>query len=176
MANQFLFYFFAGLAVLSGVLVVTVRNAVHSAVFLITSLLATAGLYLTLNAEFLFVVQIILYVGGIMVLFIFVIMLVNLDVALHQVQFNRQAWVAGLVSMALLAELLAALALARSNPSGTEFLPAPHAAAAAAASLGGNTEQIGMLLFQNYVIPFEIASILLLVALVGAVVMGKKRI
>jgi len=174
MANQFLFYFFAVLAVVSGVLVVTMRNAVHSAVFLITSLLATAGLYLTLNAEFLFVVQIILYVGGIMVLFVFVIMLVNLDVALHQVQFNRQTWVAGLLSMALLAELLAALALARANPSGEAFLAAPHPQAAA--TVAGNTEQIGMLLFQNYVIPFEIASILLLVALVGAVVMGKKRI
>jgi len=173
MMNQVLFYFFAGLAVLGGVLVVTMRNAVHSAVFLITSLLATAGLYLTLNAEFLFVVQIILYVGGIMVLFIFVIMLVNLDVALHQVQFNRQSWVAGLLSIVLLTELLAALALARSGGPGMQLLPPP---AAAAASLEGNTQQIGMLLFQNYVIPFELASILLLVALVGAVVMGKKKI
>ena len=172
MTNEILFYFFAGLAVLGGVLVVTMRNAVHSAVFLITSLLATAGLYLTLNAEFLFVVQIILYVGGIMVLFVFVIMLVNLDVALHQVQFNRQTWVAGLLSMALLAELLASLALARSSGTGMQLLPAPQAAA----SLGGNTEQVGKLLFTSYVIPFEIASILLLVALVGAVVMGKKKI
>jgi NADH-quinone oxidoreductase subunit J len=173
MMNQILFYFFAGLAVLGGVLVVTMRNAVHSAVFLITTLLATAGLYLTLNAEFLFVVQIILYVGGIMVLFVFVIMLVNLDVALHQVQFNRQTWVAGLLSFALLAELLAALALARSTSTGMQLLPAAHVPVV---STEGNTEQIGKLLFENYVIPFEIASLLLLVALVGAVVMGKKRI
>ena len=171
MANQILFYFFAALAVLGGVLVVTMRNAVHSAIFLITSLLATAGLYLTLNAEFLFVVQIILYVGGIMVLFVFVIMLVNLDVALHQVQFNRQTWVAGLLSAALLAELLAAVGLANSESGG--MLPPAREAAVQTA---GNTEQIGRMLFQNYVIPFEIASILLLVALVGAVVMGKKRI
>ncbi|HUK53710.1 MAG TPA: NADH-quinone oxidoreductase subunit J [Candidatus Binatia bacterium] len=172
MGNEILFYFFAGLAVLSGALVVTMRNVVHSAIFLITALLATAGLYLTLNAEFLFAVQIILYVGGIMVLFVFVIMLVNLDVALHQVQFNRQSWVAGLLSVALLAELLAALALARNSVSGSQLLPAPRLAAPG----GGNTEEIGRLLFHNYVIPFEIASILLLVALVGAVVMGKKRI
>jgi len=99
---------------------------------------------------------------------------VNLDVALHQVQFNRQTWVAGLLSMVLLAELLAALALARS--SGPGLLLAPPSAPAAALTGAGNTEQIGKLLFQNYVIPFEIASILLLVALVGAVVMGKKRI
>ena len=74
----------------SAILMVTRRNVVHSAIFLITTLLATAGIFLQLQAEFLFVVQIILYVGGIMVLFVFVIMLVNLDVALHQMQFNRQ--------------------------------------------------------------------------------------
>src|ERR1700692_1455009 len=96
MLNQIVFYFFAALAVISAVLVVTRRNMVQSAIFLITALLATAGIFLTLHAEFLFIVQIILYAGGIMVLFVFVIMLVNLDVQLHQVQFNRQ-WLVGLV-------------------------------------------------------------------------------
>src|SRR5712692_6821326 len=99
MFNSAIFYFFAGLAVLSAILVVTRRSAVHSAIFLITALLATAGIFLQLQAEFLFIVQIILYVGGIMVLFVFVIMLVNLDVALHQVQFNRQTWVASLIAL-----------------------------------------------------------------------------
>ncbi len=96
MLDQITFYFFAGLAVISAILVVTRRNAVHSAVFLVTALLATAGIFLTLHAEFLFIVQIILYVGGIMVLFVFVIMLVNLDVAIRQIQFNR-LWLVGLV-------------------------------------------------------------------------------
>ncbi|OLC86447.1 MAG: hypothetical protein AUH88_04570 [Acidobacteria bacterium 13_1_40CM_4_61_5] len=91
MLDKALFYIFGGVAVLSAALMVTRRNAVHSAVFLITSLLATAGIYLTLRAEFLFIVQIILYVGGIMVLFVFVIMLVNLDVALQQIQFRRRS-------------------------------------------------------------------------------------
>src|SRR2546422_11556490 len=93
MIDRFLFYFFASLAVVSAFLVVTRRNAVHSAIFLITSLLATAGIFLQLRAEFLFIVQIILYVGGIMVLFVFLIMLVNLDVAVRQIQFARQKWV-----------------------------------------------------------------------------------
>src|SRR3989442_11015271 len=96
MFDKALFYFFASLAVVSAFLVVTRRNAVHSAIFLITALLATAGIFLQLHAEFLFIVQIILYVGGIMVLFVFVIMLVNLDVAAHQPQFNGQTWVASL--------------------------------------------------------------------------------
>ena len=99
-----MFYFFAALAIGSAVLMVTRRNIVHSAVFLITTLLATAGIFLQLQAEFLFVVQIILYVGGIMVLFVFVIMLVNLDVSLHLVQFNRQRFVAGILAAVLAAQ------------------------------------------------------------------------
>src|SRR3989475_1045775 len=105
MFDKALFYFFASLAVVSAFLVVTRRNAVHSAIFLITALLATAGIFLQLHAEFIFIVQIILYVGGIMVLFIFVIMLVNLDVALHQMKFARQKWVALVVTLALSAQV-----------------------------------------------------------------------
>src|SRR5438552_18718079 len=78
MLDKVLFYFFAGTAVASGVLMVTRRNVVHSAIFLITALLATAGIFLQLRAEFLFIVQIIFYVGGIMVQFVYVILLVNL--------------------------------------------------------------------------------------------------
>src|ERR1700730_7844200 len=95
MFSQAVFYFFALLAVASAIMMVTRRNIIHSAVYLITTLLATAGIFLQLDAEFLFVVQIILYVGGIMVLFVFVIMLVNLDVSLRLVQFNHQRFVAG---------------------------------------------------------------------------------
>jgi len=105
MLDKVIFYFFAGIAVASAVLTVTRRNAVHSAIFLITALLATAGIFLQLRAEFLFIVQIILYVGGIMVLFVFVIMLVNLDVAVRQIQFARQKWVALVISLALAAQV-----------------------------------------------------------------------
>src|SRR6202167_4534477 len=103
--NQALFIFFAVLAVASAVLMVTRRNIVHGAVFLITTLLATAGVFLLLEAEFLFIVQVILYVGGIMVLFVFVIMLVNLDVSMRQMQFNRQWFVAGALRVGLGATL-----------------------------------------------------------------------
>src|ERR1700723_464373 len=113
--NQVLFYFFALLAVGSAILMVTRRNIVHSAVFLISTLLATAGIFLQLQAEFLFVVQIILYVGGIMVLFIFVIMLVNLDVALRQIQFNRQKYVAAVLAFVLAAQVFFALWVARAG-------------------------------------------------------------
>src|SRR5580693_10077607 len=88
------FYSFAALALAGAVLTVTRRNAVHSAIWLIVSLLGVAGLFLLQQAEFLFAVQIVLYVGGIMVLFLFVIMLVNLDQAAKEKQFNRQWWIA----------------------------------------------------------------------------------
>src|SRR5579885_1720559 len=103
--NEVMFYVFGVMAVFSAILVVTRRNAVQSAIFLVTALLATAGIFLNLNAEFLFIVQVILYAGGIMVLFVFVIMLVNLDVALHQVQFNRQWWLGLLIALVVGAQV-----------------------------------------------------------------------
>src|ERR1700761_6766892 len=107
--NSIIFYFLSAIAVISAVLMVTRRNAVHSAIFLISTLLATAGIFLQLQAEFLFVVQIILYVGGIMVLFLFVIMLVNLDVSIRQIQFNRQKYVAAVLTLVLAAQVFFAL-------------------------------------------------------------------
>src|SRR3954447_24595118 len=100
-----LFYVFALLTLGGGVLTVTRRSAVHSAISLIVSLLGVAGLFLLQHAEFLFAVQIVLYVGGIMVLFLFVIMLVNLDEAAKQKQFNGQWAVAVAATLAVAAEL-----------------------------------------------------------------------
>jgi len=149
---------------------VTRRNAMHSAVFLITTLLATAGIFLQLRAEFLFVAQIILYVSGIMVLFLFVIMLVRLDVALNQIQFARQKWVALIVTVTLAIQVGILLWSARKLPGdGVLFSAAP------AEMLQPNTETLANSLFSAYLLPFEIASVLLLVAMVGAVVMAKKR-
>jgi NADH-quinone oxidoreductase subunit J len=172
MFDQIGFYFFGGLAVVSAILVVTRRNAVHSAIFLITALLATAGIFLQLHAEFLFIVQVILYVGGIMVLFIFVIMLVNLDVAIRQMQFNRMWLVALLLTVALGAQVYMVIHYAHAGMTEPLFkFPARPAA-----TLEPNTELIGATLFGQYMLPFEIASILLLVAMIGAVVMAKRKV
>jgi NADH-quinone oxidoreductase subunit J len=166
MLNQGFFYFFAALAIASAILMVTRRNIIHGAVFLITTLLATAGIFLQLQAEFLFVVQIILYVGGIMVLFVFVIMLVNLDVSMRLVQFNHQHVVAGALALVLGAQVFFAFWVGRG------ILPHPEAIAMSPK----NTEAVGDALFTHYMLPFEIASILLLVAMIGAVVMAKRRV
>jgi NADH-quinone oxidoreductase subunit J len=171
MLDKVIFFFFAGVAILSAALVVTRRNVMHSAVFLITALLAVAGIFLQLRAEFIFIAQVILYVGGIMVLFIFVIMLVNLDVALHQVQFSRQKWVALLVGLVLAAEVGVMLWTSRGVPGQGFLLPN----AVPGGQLKPNTEELAGRLFDAYLLPFEIASVLLLVAMVGAVVMAKKR-
>lgn len=168
MLNEAIFYFFAALAIISSILVVTRRNAVQSAIFLVTALLATAGIFLNLNAEFLFIVQVILYAGGIMVLFVFVIMLINLDVSLHQIQFNRQWWLGLLLALVVGAQLTIAIAVGRSHLNLGEVAPA--------SALEPSTQLVGKILFSEYMLPFEVASILLLVAMIGAVVMAKKRI
>jgi NADH-quinone oxidoreductase subunit J len=146
--------------------VITRRNPVHSALALIFTLLSLAGLYLMLYAPFVAGVQIILYAGGIMVLFLFVIMLVNLERASHEEQFNRQ-WLVGIVA----AVALGVLFLFAYTKGQAMF---PERMALLPEQL--NTQQIGLGLYRDYMLPFEIASLLLLVAIVGAVVMAKKRI
>jgi NADH-quinone oxidoreductase subunit J len=162
MLDAIFFYAFATLTLAGAILTVTRRNAVHSAVWLVVSLLGVAGLFLLEQADFLFVVQIVVYVGGIMLLFLFVIMLVNLDRAAHLRQFNKQAWVAIAVALA------AAFGLAA-------ILPRSYAAAPPLAPPEGNTMALANVMFREYLLPFELASALLLAAIVGAVVMARKE-
>jgi NADH-quinone oxidoreductase subunit J len=165
-----LFYIFAVMVLGGGVLTITRRNAVHSAISLIISLLGVAGLYLMQQAEFLFAVQIVLYIGGIMVLFLFVIMLVNLDQAAKERQFNRQ-WPVALIATGLVGAQVGYFVW-----KGRDAFHIAEGALPAATAGIGNTELIANSLFTEYLLPFEIASILLLVAVVGSVVMAKKRI
>jgi NADH-quinone oxidoreductase subunit J len=167
--DSLFFYFFALLTLGGAILTVTRRNAVHSAISLILSLVGVAGLFLLQHAEFLFAVQIVLYVGGIMVLFLYVIMLVNLDESARIRQFNKQWWLA----LACVAAVGAEAAFFIRKGAAAFRLAAPGAAAA---GQGGNTEQVADTLFSQYLLPFELSSILLLAAVIGAVMMAKKRI
>ena len=171
-ATAFFFYLLSGWAILGGLLVITRRNAVHSALALIVTLLAVAGLYLMLYAPFVAGVQIIVYAGGIMVLFLFVIMLVNIERTIKERQFNR-IWPVGLLAAcALLALFLGVFAKGRGLFS-EQAIPRPEIS---------NTQEIGVMLYGElgkmgqYTFAFEIASLLLLVAILGAVIMAKKRI
>jgi NADH-quinone oxidoreductase subunit J len=171
-ATPFFFYMLSTLAVAGGVLVITRRNAVHSALALIVTLLALAGLYLMLYAPFVAGVQILVYAGGIMLLFLFVIMLVNIESSSKERSFNRR-WAVGLVAACgLLALFVSALVKGRAL-FPDRMIPLAESS---------NTQQIATLLYGDsgrmgqYTFAFEIASLLLLVAILGAVIMAKKKI
>ncbi|HEX4999099.1 MAG TPA: NADH-quinone oxidoreductase subunit J [Terriglobia bacterium] len=170
MLELILFYIFAVIAVVSAVLVITQRNVVHSAVSLAGTLLAVAGIFLTLHAEFLAGVQVIVYVGGILVLFVFVIMLIALERSLTERQFHRQGRIALVTCAILIVELAYGLYKGKDT-----FPPIPGETAAAGFNLSQNSQRVGEALYQNYLLPFEIASILLLVAIVGAVALAKRK-
>jgi NADH-quinone oxidoreductase subunit J len=169
-ATPFFFYFLAGIAVISAIVMVTKVNPVHSALALIVTLLACAGLYLMLYAPFMAGVQIVLYAGGILVMFLFVMMLVNIEHLYVEKMLNRQ-WKVGLAATLLTGALMIGALV-----DGFRNLPQQ----VIEISEQNNVQQIGQLLYGSregyYVFPFEIASILLLVAVVGAVVMAKRRV
>ena len=162
MLELVLFYIFAAIAVVSAILLITRHNVVHSAAFLGSTLFAVAGIFLTLHAEFLAGVQVIVYVGGILVLFVFVIMLLNAGEE-DQTKSSRVAILFGVPGV-LLGSLLVAWVLLRH--SGTE--------AVVAGALPGAPKTIGTLLFHEFLLPFEVTSILILIAIMGAVVLASK--
>ena len=172
-ATPFFFYLLAGTMIIGGILVITRKNAVHSALALITALLAQAALYLMLYAPFVAGVQIILYAGGIMVLFLFVIMLISIERTVKEGQFNKQ-WLIGMVAAAALGGLF--IVVYTTTTKGVALFPEGRMTYGEST----NTQDIASLLFDRssgmYMFSFEIASLLLLVAIIGAVVMSKKRI
>jgi len=171
-ATPWFFYMLAGLAVLSGALVITRRNAVHSALALIVTLISVAGLYLMLYAPFVFAVQLFVYAGGIMLLFLFVIMLVNVERSSKERRFNRM-WPVGFAAACSLMALFMFAFLKGKALFPDRRIPLPEAS---------NTQQIAALLYGeaggmgSYTFAFEIASLLLLAAILGAVIMTKKKL
>ena len=156
----------SGIMLIGGILVITRKNPVHSALALIVTLLAQASIYLMLYAPFVARGQIILYAGGIMVLFLFVIMLVSIDRSMKERQFNSQ-WAVGIIAATALGGLFIAV-----FTKGKDIFP-EHALPVVE---NDNTQQLATMLYGQYMFAFEIASLLLLVAIIGAVVMAKKRI
>src|SRR3989440_12631047 len=165
-ATPFFFYLIAGTMLVGGVLVITRKNAVHSALALIMTLLAQAAIYLMLYAPFVAGVQIILYAGGIMVLFLFVIMLVSIERTEKERQFNKQ-WLVGIVAAGVLGGLFIAVYTKGKGLFPERALPAVEAQ---------NTQNVGNLLYGQYMFAFEIASLLLLVAIIGAGGKAQKRV
>lgn len=166
------FYILGTLAVATAVLVVTRRNPIASAVWLVACFFAFAALFVTLQAHFIAVIQILLYAGAIMVLFIFVIMLLNLGAAELKARMLRFPVILGGAATLYLIVLLVLGILKR----GTFPSAAGDASALAVASDFGYVGPVGQLLFTKYLLPFELTSVLLLLAIVGSVVMGKRKL
>ena len=157
-----LFYIFSGLTLASGALVLLSRNPVTSAMFLVLTIVWLAGLFVLLHAFFLAAVQVLVYAGAVMVLFLFVIMLLDLKEEERR-RIKKAGAVAGVaVTAAFLGLIIRAM------------VGSPAAAGAAAPQFEGGTSALGTVLFTRYLLPFEIVSLLLLVAMVGVVLLSKK--
>jgi NADH-quinone oxidoreductase subunit J len=179
------FWVFALAALVAGLLTVMARNAVHSALFLISALVSVAALFVLLGAEFIAGVQILVYVGGVMVLFLFVIMLVNVgaEEREQEVLFNQTGQVTAAVCFAalLVFGLFYAINQSAGRFAAAEASPAALAARASAlrpsetrvARISEDTQRVGSSLYRYGGLPFEIASVLLLVAIVGSVLLAR---
>jgi len=165
------FYFLSACILGFAVLVVSTKDTVHSVLFLVLDFLFVAALYVLLGAQFLAAIQILVYAGGIVVLYLFVVMLVNLKrpPEAHSDPHRKTLWGFAL-SIAVLVELAMVAGISYARPA------ARLAAAAPAMPVSGNTEEVGWLLYTSYLIPFEIASMLLLVAMIGAIILAKREL
>jgi NADH-quinone oxidoreductase subunit J len=195
MTTAFFFWFFASLVVLGAVGVVAMRQPVHSALFLLLSFLGVASLFVIARAEFLAAVQVLVYAGGIMVLFLFTIMLVNVRRTAGEPFVHTQAGaglVAGLLILAVVGGTVVASTRVRSlselgmpaSPTKlastsitrkvTEVVDGKKVSTNVTEDVAGNSQAVAWGLYRDYLLPFEVASVFLLVAMIGAVVLGKR--
>ena len=168
------FYYLGTMIVLTALLVILLRNPVHSVIALLVMFFHVAGLFITLHAEFLAAVQIIVYAGAILVLYLFVVMLLNLK---RDDSYQRQVWVGvglGVVALAQVIYVVVTAGGLAAPPLGGASQVAAAGQAATAAAAPGNTEAIVQTLYTTYLFPFEVASLILLVAMIGAILLAKK--
>jgi NADH-quinone oxidoreductase subunit J len=168
MGQAIAFYSLAALILGFGVLVITARQAVHSILFLVGAFLCIAGIYVLQGAQFLAVIQVVVYAGGILVLYLFIVMLVSQKRPAEAHRDRRRRGRLGVTcALVVLAELVAIAVFKYASPAG---LPP-------AGTLGAdNMTAVGTALYQDYLVPFELASILLLVAMVGAIVLARREL
>ncbi|ABA59009.1 NADH-quinone oxidoreductase subunit J [Nitrosococcus oceani] len=163
-----LFYIFAAILLFAATMVVTVRNPVRAALFLVLAFFTSAAIWLLLEAEFLAIVLVLVYIGAVMVLFLFVVMMLDMNLAPLQEGFARYLPVGFLVAVLIAIEMIIVLG---SKNFGLDQFTAP-------ASRGAdysNTKELGNLLYTVYVYPFELASVILLVAIVAAIALALRR-
>jgi len=162
MFEQIVFYCFAGMLIFAGSMVITVRNPVHAALFLVLAFFSSAGLWLLLEAEFLAIALVLVYVGAVMVLFLFVVMMLDINLAALREGFARYFPVAALVAIVMMVAV--GTVVGRAN-FGLDNVAAPPPRP----SDYGNTTELGRALYGEYIWPFEIAAVVLLVAIIAAI-------
>ena len=166
--KTFVFYFLAVIMVLAALRVITARNPVHAALFLVLTFFNAGGIWLLLQAEFLAVTLVMVYVGAVMVLFLFVVMMLDINLDRLREGFWSYLPVGALVGILMLVEMVMVLG---GSYFGLEAMPAPPAAA----DTYSNTRELGRVLYTDYVYPFELASLVLLVAMVAAVALTLRK-
>ena len=170
MGEAITFYILAASILGFAVLVVTAQNQVHSVVFLVLDFLFVGALYVVLGAQFVAAIQVLVYAGGIVVLYLFVVMLVNMKRTPETFTApSRRSGLGLALAAAVLVEVIAIATLSR-------MLPSAPVRASSALPVSGNTEEVGWLLYTNYLVPFEVASVLLLVAMIGAIVLARRQV
>ena len=162
------FYFFSAILLFAGFRVITARNPVHAALFLVLAFFTAAGLWMLLEAEFLAITLVLVYVGAVMVLFLFVVMMLDINLDKLREGFWDYLPLAGIVATLLVLEMAVVLG---GKQFGLSAVPAPIAHAANYS----NTKELGRLLYTDYVYPFELAAVILLVAIVAAIALTMRR-
>ncbi len=160
--EQFIFYGFSAILLVAAAMVITVRNPVRAALFLILAFFTSAGIWLLLEAEFLALTLVLVYVGAVMVLFLFVVMMLDIDLAPLQEGFTKYLPLGIVVAALITVEMITVLG---ATHFGLDIVPAPMLHPEGYS----NTKEIGLLLYTVYVYPFEIASVILTVAIVAAI-------
>lgn len=166
--EQLIFYFFATVLVAAAVGVITSKNPVHAVLFLVFAFFNSAILWMLLEAEFLAITLVLVYVGAVMVLFLFVVMMLDINVAEVKKGFTRYAPLGLIVTLLMMAEIAFVV---KAKNLGLEFLPPPTPNPVGYS----NTKELGSVLYTDYVYPFEIAAMILLVAIVAAIVLTMRK-
>ncbi len=167
LGESLIFFVFAALAVLGALGVIALRSPVHSALSLALVFICLAVMYVLLNAPFIAAAQVMIYAGAILILFLFVIMVLNPQIEIGEGRLRGQRGFAGLVGLALAAEVGLILANGQLAPATDKFTPEYIAQI-------GHTQIVGSLLFTDFLLPFEITSLLLLVAIIGVITLAKR--
>ncbi len=163
-----IFYIFSAILIASALAVVTVRNPVHAVLFLVLTFFTCAAIWLMMEAEFLAITLVLVYVGAVMVLFLFVVMMLDINISVLREGFVKNAYVGIPVALIIVFELIAVVGADR---FGLEQVPAPLAKAADYS----NTKELGRVLYTEYVYAFELAAVVLLVAIIAAITLTMRR-